>query len=218
MPSPAAKCNFPRTLESESASIIENRIREWLERDLAVPQSALGRPGAVCPFVRPALRASAVRFRTVATTSSPALDVLLEAARQALRDFGGLDWTGMPAHLRCLVVIFPALDEDSGRLLDQVHRELKDDVVASGLMFAQFHPAGTEPSVRNPELIVGRGPVPLLVFRYLAVHDILFLEDQASWFAVYREAYGHRFGTSSTLEPALVAAYARASARFSVTA
>jgi hypothetical protein len=202
-------------LQAEQADILEERVREWLEEEIAVPNAALGRAGPICPFVSPALRTGAVRFKTIPTTPLPTLDVLLKAALEAIRDFQKLDWAEAPTQLQCLVLAFPALDRQAGHLLDDVHSQLKDDVVAHGLMFAQFHPRCTEPSVRSPELNVGRGPVPILVFRRLAVHDILFLEDRASWFAMYHETYGHRFNATPAPDSAVVAAYVRASARFS---
>lgn len=159
---PAGVYKLRAALELEAA--MEARIRDWLAGELATPNRALGRPGALCPFVRPCLRAGALKFRAIATPASPPLDLLLNAAIEAVLDFDGLDWAGAPARLHCLIEVFPDLDLEAARLLDEVHRKLKDDVVARGLMFAQFHPHGREPSARNPELNVGRGPVPVLVF------------------------------------------------------
>ncbi len=131
-----------------------------------------------------------------------------------MEDFEALDWAGIPQQLQSLVVVFPDLDPESAMLLDQVHANLKDEVVRRQLMFAQFHPQCAEVSVRNTGLKVGAAPLSLLAFRRLAVHDILFLGQRSTWFTIFRDAFGHRFREPAHLEPALVEAFRRAEARF----
>lgn len=198
----------------DSLATAEQTVSRWLLDFLAVSHADLGRDGGICPFVKPALHAQAIKYRTVHTSEDPPFDHVLAAAVEAMEDFDDLDWAGAPQQLQSLIVIFPDLDPGSAALLDRVHERLKDEVVHRRLMFAQFHPNCAEPSVRNPDLNVGAAPVPLLAFRRLAVHDILFLAEREQWFAVFREAFGARFREPDKFEPVLAGAYLSAEARF----
>jgi hypothetical protein len=94
-----------------------------------------------------------------------------------------------------------------------VHSEMKDFVVRSGMMFAQFHPNCDVRSVRNPDLIVGSSPIPMLVFRPMAIHDILFLGERREWFREYVARFGNLNGHSGVVDHVITSAYQSASAK-----
>ena len=43
-------------------------------------------------------------------------------------------------------------------------------------------------------------PFPLIAMRQMALHDILFLQDNESWFAAYDLRFGARFREQEKLE------------------
>jgi heptaprenyl diphosphate synthase len=78
-------------------------------------------------------------------------------------------------------------------------------------MIGQFHPECAEPAARNPAFRVSRSPVPLVAIRFMAVHDILFLGEQANWFAQYHRRFGARHRRQSNgIDPVLTTLYYKA--------
>ncbi len=83
-------------------------------------------------------------------------------------------------------------------------------------MIGQFHPECAAPAARNGGFPVNRAPIPLLVFRRMAVHDILFLAEDPQWFHSYRTRFAGYYDTAQVREPHLRGAYAEALERHSV--
>jgi len=69
-----------------------------------------------------------------------------------------------------------------------------------GLMVTQCHARCDGRSVHNPALKVFTSPFPLIAMRQMALHDILFLQDNESWFAAYDLRFGARFREQEKLE------------------
>src|SRR5947208_11361656 len=104
-------------------------------------------------------------------------------------------------NLHALVVVVDGRPEDAWWLIDEGHKAAKDDIVAQGLMLGQFHPLCTEPAARNPLFPVNRAPYPLYAIRNMALHDILFLHDNPTWFHHYQKGFGHRYGSGTRMDP-----------------
>ena len=206
---------------------VEGILRTWMRTYLAREHPDMPRPGAVCPFVKPALDADAIEIRAVATPGPSPQATALATTRAALTAFAGevVDPAGATAierpaasgMLRALVLAFPDLVA-RGAVIDEIHALVKGEAVAAGLMIGQFHDACMEPSARNPLFPVNRAPLPLLVVRAMTVHDILFLHGQERWFRVYAERFGHLFATGRRMDPAFRALYDGANERFSAPA
>lgn len=221
---------------------VEGILRTWMRTYLAREHPDMPRPGAVCPFVKPALDADAIEIRAVATPGPSPQTTALRATRTALAAFAGevVAPAALPAFsaeaaspvpvdpasggrsaasgtLRALVLAFPDLAA-RGALIDEIHALVKCEAVAAGLMIGQFHDACMEPSARNPLFPVNRAPLPLLVIRAMTVHDILFLHGHERWFRVYAERFGHLFASGRRMDPAFLALYEGASERFSAPA
>jgi len=84
-------------------------------------------------------------------------------------------------------------------------------------MVAQCHARCDGRSVHCPGLKVYTSPHPFMAMRYMAMHDILFLEENESWFACYDQRFGSRFREPEKLEEfekPLIAIYRRTRARF----
>lgn len=97
--------------------------------------------------------------------------------------------------------ILTGLPEGSHRLLDEGHALAKPELVGRGLMLAQCHPDCDERAARNPEFEVSRSPVPMLAMRWMAFHDVLFLDSDPEWFTAYEERYGGRHERGSIADP-----------------
>lgn len=202
---------------------VEGILRTWMRTYLAREHPDMPRPGAVCPFVKPALDADAIEIRAVTTPGPSPQATALGATRAALAAFAGEvvapadDLVGgrstASGMLRALVLVFPDLVA-RGAVIDEIHALVKCEAVAAGLMIGHFHDACMEPSARNPLFPVNRAPLPLLVVRAMTVHDILFLHGQERWFRVYAERFGHLFATGRRMDPAFRALYDGASERF----
>ncbi|MCZ1012219.1 DUF6875 domain-containing protein [Streptomyces lydicus] len=156
---------------------------EWLDRFVIQPHPDLGRPGAVCPRLAPALRRNLVRLVAIRTAS-----VSVDEAVDKGSALAGLyeDLFTEPEAFRAgaLLAFFPDVPPQAApEFIDGGHSRLRMDFVARGLMIGEFHPLSTVTSVRNPEFAVMRCPVPMFAVRALTRHDLLFLDrpDSPAW-------------------------------------
>jgi hypothetical protein len=101
---------------------------------------------------------------------------------------------------KALLIIFPEIPSRETSILDIVHANIKTQCVRDGLMVAQCHARSEGRSVHNPGLKVYQSPYPLFVMRHMALHDILFLQDNESWFISYDLRFGARFREPEKLE------------------
>ena len=114
-------------------------------------------------------------------------------------------------------MIFPEIPAGETTVLDVVHNNIKSHFVHHGLMVAQCHARCDGRSVHSPGLKVYTSPHPFIAMRYMALHDILFLEQNESWFASYDQRFGARFKEPENFEDfekPLMDVYRRAKARF----
>ncbi|WP_157975542.1 DUF6875 domain-containing protein [Brachybacterium sp. YJGR34] len=184
--------------------------RAWIEDYLTREHPSMPRPGAVCPFVRPALAADAIEVRAVPVVGTDPVAEVLEVARQGLADFAASTTTSRADSLRALVLVIPSA---TGRVIDDAHALVKSEAVDAGLMIGQFHEMCEEASARNEGFPVNRSPVPLLAIRRMTVHDILFLHGDDTWFRAYAERFGHLYECRRRIDPAFRELYAAAIAR-----
>ena len=149
---------------------------DWLRDFITQPHDGLNRPGAVCPFVGPALQRGLVTFAIGRAEGCEARDAF--AAMAPLREvFAAMGPTEAPARaLRSLVVFFPDLPaERAGGFIDGGHRLLKPHFIEAGQMIGEFHPASTVPGSTNPGFHPMRAPVPAFVIREMSFHDTRFI-------------------------------------------
>jgi heptaprenyl diphosphate synthase len=118
---------------------------------------------------------------------------------------------------KALLIMFPEIPARETGVLDIVHANIKTSCVCDGLMVAQCHARCDGRSVHSPALKVYQSPYPMIAMRHMALHDILFVQDDASWFASYDLRFGARFREPEKLEDfekPLLDIYRRAKARF----
>ncbi|ABD13352.1 hypothetical protein ThrDRAFT_04772 [Frankia casuarinae] len=191
----------------------EKTVNSWFRSYLARPHPMLGRLGAVCPYVRPALDGDQIRLWTLDLPKPIFASWLEDRVREAIRLFPALFWQP-ELSLPALVLAFPDMGEQDWPLIDQVHSIVKSEAVSLGLMIGQFHGSCTEPSARNQDFHVNVSPVPLFAIRRMSVHDILFLHSRPDWFAVYRDRFGDHYRGERTQTGILAELYSAAEERF----
>ncbi|GAB3740244.1 DUF6875 domain-containing protein [Nocardiopsis nanhaiensis] len=192
-------------------------LEDWLRESVGEPSPAIGRSGAVCPFTNPALKAGKMDFALRYDVDNGDPERIREITVEALHAFTARsqdkDQPSRATRLECQIVAFPGLASEHWTLIDKVHPELKDLAVDLGLMLGQFHPECDEGAVRNPLFPVARSPYPLFAIRFMAPHDILFLNGRRHWFQQYRERFPEE--ASGALRDGLMRELAeRARARF----
>lgn len=148
----------------------------WLSEFITRPDPGVGRPGAVCPRVTPALDRGLVWLVAIPVTASSGA----EAAEKAIR-LAGLFRDLFPgreeARAAALLAVFPGLDpQRAGGFIDGAHTALRTRFTHAGLMLGGFHPARAGTAVRNPRFPVWRCPAPGLAVRAMSPHDLMFLD------------------------------------------
>ena len=195
----------------------------WVQAFLVDPNPHMKRSAAstgesICPFAKPVLAENALYMafhHEVNGKSAELIESIVLGYREPFKK-------STPFHpgerlKKALLVIFPEIPETETSVLDVVHSNIKSQFVHDGLMVAQCHARCDGRSVHSPGLKVYTSPHPLIAMRYMALHDVLFLADNESWFASYDQRFGSRFKEPETLEDyekPLIDVYKRAKARF----
>jgi uncharacterized protein DUF6875 len=149
---------------------------DWLEHFVTRPHPSLGRSGAVCPRLAPALGADRVWLVSLAVsgfTSGHAVG----AGRLLRRLFEEVAFG--PHRAGCtLLGLFPGLPERlAGEFIDGGHPRLRAEFVEHGLMLGEFHAGSSVGGVHNRAFPVMRSPVPMYAVRAMTPHDLLFAEQ-----------------------------------------
>ena len=92
-------------------------------------------------------------------------------------------------HLVTILVVLPRIDRSTSVELEDLHRTLKDEFVAEGLMIGQFHPHCEARGLWSPEFRPLQSPVPLLAIREMVPSDLPFLVSSTGHADVYFERY-----------------------------
>src|SRR5215213_6539495 len=136
-------------------------VLNWLSHYLTAPHPDLGRSGAVCPYVRPALTAGSI-YLTEARLSGAGdddVDRCLTASRHAFA-------TLPDGHATALVVSFPDIEvRDARRLLGGLLERVSRTSVRDGLMLGPVYPGNGVPGAHNPAFRPMRGPLLLVAIR-----------------------------------------------------
>lgn len=163
---------------------------EWARGFLATPHEDLGRKGPVCPYIRHSFDEHLVHAVTRPETScaDPELRRAVSAARHTFTALRGEAPRGHQ-HLVSVLVVLPRIDRTSAVELEELHRDLKDEFVAEGLMIGQFHPECQARGLWSADFRPLQSPVPLLAIREMVSSDLPFLIGRAEHADVYFERY-----------------------------
>jgi len=195
----------------------------WVQAFLVDPNPNMKRSRdstgeSICPFAKPVLAENALYMafhHEVNGKSAELIESIVLGYREPFKKSN-------PFHpgdrlKKALLVIFPEIPPNETPVLDVVHCNIKSQFVHDGLMVAQCHARCDGRSVHSPGLKVYTSPYPMMAIRYMAMHDLLFLEENEPWFAYYDQRFGSRFKEPEKLEDyerPLLEIYRRAKARF----
>jgi heptaprenyl diphosphate synthase len=181
-------------------------VLDWVQSFLVEPHPVMKRSPksdgqAICPFAKAVLdeKALCMAFHhEVNGKSAELIESIVLSYREPFKKT-------TPFHesdrlKKALLIIFPEIPPRETGVLDIVHSNVKSPCVHDGLMVAQCHARCEGRSVHNPALKVYESPHPLIAMRHMALHDILFLQDNESWFASYDLRFGARFREPDKLE------------------
>ncbi|WP_067497402.1 DUF6875 domain-containing protein [Actinoplanes sp. TFC3] len=165
------------------------RLMDWLVGTVAAPAPELGRPGALCPFVRPSLDARKL-FAVVVPGSpeSTATETAVRRETQAFLNAAPTRSDPRSVHKSLLIVLPDAQREQE---VTTLVARIKLDLIRSGMTCGEFYPQCDDRSVRNGEVKVATSPMPLIALRYLTKHDELFLRSQPQYYPSYQEWRSH---------------------------
>ncbi|TDV43716.1 DUF6875 domain-containing protein [Actinophytocola oryzae] len=150
----------------------------WVDEWVTQPHPDLGRPGAVCPQLAPAIRAQTVWL--VALTVAGYTPAHAVGAGTVLMEVFDDLAAGPDRSSTALLGFFPELpDEHAATLIDGGHRELRTAFVERGLMLGEFHARSTVGGVHNRALRVMRCPAPMFAVRVMTPHDVVFADQPA---------------------------------------
>jgi hypothetical protein len=176
---------------------IVERIERWCREFLMQPHPDLGRGGSVCPFMPRAMGLNRIAFVVVRTRgrTDSEVDAVIARLREGFQEMEPV--TGPESLEKAILVILPDVSEqDAPAVVDEAHRRLKSDFVASGLMIGKFHPASDQGGLHNPGFRPLRSPLPLLAIRYMVGSDLPFLnrvDDPVPDRIKFLESYEQRF-------------------------
>lgn len=175
----------------------------WLEEFVTQPHPDLGRPGAVCPRLAPAIRADTVWLVSV-TAGGSTPEHAVEAGRLLMEVFDEVA-TGPHRASTALLGFFTDLpSEQAADFIDGGHLRLRPEAVDRGLMLGEFHAGSTVGGVNNRSFPVMRCPEPMFAIRVMTPHDLLFAEqpetpmaDRLSYLLAYQQHVGPRLSPSA---------------------
>jgi hypothetical protein len=183
-------------LDPLPAKVAENleplsRVLQWADDYLCRPHPELGRPGAVCPFTRPALKKDLL-FLAVYRGAELDQDEVVEVVRRYRDWFLQMEPAEYPAaQYKFIGIIFPDIPE-SGYLdlIEATQARLKAEYVALGVMIGEFHPGPPrQPGLWNPNFRPLKSPLPMLGTRHMVPTDFPFLKDTEEHVAGYLERF-----------------------------
>jgi hypothetical protein len=199
---------------SRSAKVSE--VFAWVQQFLAEPHPLLGRPGPICPFVQGAMKLDRLEVAFESDVDGADIAPIRAALLRHAQDFAVHSQGSAPADgFNSRIIVFPNVPQSRGPLLDQVHTELKTDLMREDVMVSAFHPLSARPALGNPQFRVFQAPFVAFALRRMDVRDIAFVGHNRRAFARYKDRFGpvHEQGLVSD-EFGYATAYREAVKRF----
>jgi heptaprenyl diphosphate synthase len=180
-----------------------DEIITWARTFLVPDNTEMRRPvgsQAICPFVEASLDQDAFYMVFHPEVNGVDHSHVEDILGSYIEDFLAAPPYDDRRTLKALLVIFTNISSENALVLPYVATKLKDEFVKRGLMIAPFYPKCDDRSVHNPALRVSQSPYPMVAIRHMAIHDILFLADEPSWFDSYNRRFGDRFKEPEKIE------------------
>ena len=151
----------------------------------------LGRPGAVCPFARPAAEQRLIHITACSSSDEATIVKGLGLLRNELAQLDGWPDTAAAERHRAIIAVFPRLPEpDGARMIERIQKALKLSFVKGRLMIGQFFPGCSEPGLWNPEFRPLRSPVISVAMRNITILDAPFMLDRSEYIAAFVRTFG----------------------------
>jgi hypothetical protein len=158
----------------------------------------LGRDGAVCPFIPPALEKE--RLSVTVTDIEPRVDLLCRMLSchkdvfKEQREEGGDD---PDAIYNCTLILCEAcLTKEDAAAMDKAQAQMKVAFMQEGLMIGQFHPFSTIEGLHNKAFRPFQAPVFCYAIRQMIPGDKVFVaqnlseEQVVAALSAFREKFG----------------------------
>lgn len=159
---------------------------------LTGPDPLLGRSGAICPFVGSALLENMITLSVLPPriTDTGGLRQAALAVKRLFEPVAGRTATRAES-LRASIMLLPHVDPaDAASMIETVQKELKPDMVASGLMIGEFFPGCAAPGLNNPAFRPADTAFAFLAIRRMAAADLPFLVEDSALLAAYLARFG----------------------------
>jgi heptaprenyl diphosphate synthase len=167
---------------------------KWLEEYIGQPHPLLGRKGDICPFVNTALRKQKMSFVLLEHIDGPSFgEIRSRVLYEAWRLLRRIDENDRFGELTTTNLLFPNLKGEAGAVVHEVHSQCKTSLMRRGVMLAVFYPGYPKPAIYNPEFQLYQAPFPVIVVRPMALHDIVFLDNNQEGFVEYHRRYAARY-------------------------
>ncbi len=162
--------------DSDDIPLTIRIVMHWISSFVAKPHGKLGRTGAVCPYVPPALKISTL-WLTVVDRDYLSEEEMCQTVTEYLTVYHGLEPRGGEGkQFKTLVVIFPKITHERAlSLVAGAQRIMKPTIVGEGLMLGEFFEGNDSRGLYNPDFHPLRSPIPLFVYRQLVPNDLVFL-------------------------------------------
>ena len=201
------------------ASLAEaEEVLAWVREYLMQDHPQLGRSGPVCPYAQRSLASDRLLVAFHEEVDGTSYSRLRAAVLRRSRALAKRLRKRVPGdEYLSIVLLFPALPEESHGLLDRVHAETKSALMAREVMISPFHPRSEKPGQHNPDFRASRAPFACVALRPMNVHDIHFVaHNEAAFLAYFRRFRAQYDGRGVTNEYGWVDAYRSALGRFRV--
>jgi hypothetical protein len=150
-------------------------VAEWIE-GLAKPHKDLGREGAVCPFVGPALK----QGKLIITSSDiePTLEQMQQLLQREMVSFlrGSLECNDENElmHMSTVIALEKCSTQEHAEIMNRAHAMSKLDFMHARLMVGQFHPFNETPGLHNSAFRPFRSPGFCFSIRHMIPSDRAF--------------------------------------------
>jgi hypothetical protein len=181
---------------------IAHELLAWAEEFLMIENPDVRRPtgdNTVCPFVRASVESDSFTLAFHPEVNGQSVSHIEMVMNDYIPVFKAMPPFDTPQQ-KSLLVVFPAIPERQFGVLDRAHMVLKDNFVHKGLMLGQFHKRCRVHGIYNERFQASVSPHPLMAIRQMAIHDIVFLEDNRAWFDAYNRRFGERFRSGDLSE------------------
>jgi hypothetical protein len=169
-------------------------VAEWIKAFIDRPHDALGRPGAVCPFVPRSVERQTLWLAPERIGDGGVLHVaeLMNGYKRRLLEKGGGPTDGDGTNYDVIVVVLVDLPAGrAGDVLDEVLRHIAVPSYAEdGIVFGPFYDGNQATAIYNKDFRPFRSPVPFQFVRHGVVSDWKFFLDKEDWLTLWARRFG----------------------------